>query len=55
MHFGRSSGLILIYLLLSLAVTAVQEATAAHLCWRAENLSDGVPELLCDPKHKRKT
>jgi hypothetical protein len=46
-------GLILIYLFLSLVVTAVQEAIAAHLRWRAENLYDGVRELLCDPKDKQ--
>jgi hypothetical protein len=46
-------GLILIFLFLSLVVTAVQEAIAAHLQWRAENLYDGVRELLCDPKDKQ--
>jgi hypothetical protein len=48
-----ATGLILIYLFLSLVVTAVQEAIAAHLRWRAENLYDGVRELLCDPKDKQ--
>ena len=43
-------GLVFVYLLLSLVVTAANEVIASRLRWRAQNLYEGMRELLRDPK-----
>src|SRR5665213_2369132 len=42
-------GLILMYLLLSLACTVINEAIATVLNWRASTLAKGIEHLLDDP------
>ena len=43
-------GLVFVYLVLSLVVTAASEVIASYLKWRATNLFQGIGELLRDPK-----
>jgi len=42
-------GLIFVYLLVSLVVSAANELLAALFKWRAGNLSQGIRQLLQDP------
>ncbi len=44
-------GLVFVYLVLSLVVTAGSELVASWLKWRATNLFQGIGELLRDPQH----
>jgi hypothetical protein len=44
-------GLVFVYLVLSLVVTAASELIASWLKWRATNLYAGIGELLRDPEH----
>lgn len=46
-------GLVFVYLVLSLVVTAANEVIASRLRWRAQNLYEGMRELLRDPKDKQ--
>ena len=43
-------GMVLVYLILSLVVTSLNEMVASFLKLRAENLADGIRELLGDGK-----
>ena len=44
-------GLVFVYLVLSLVVTAASEVIASWLRWRATNLFQGIQELLRDSEH----
>ena len=46
-------GMVLVYLILSLVVTALQELIASLLKWRSETLCEGIRELLCDDKDQK--
>ena len=46
-------GLVFVYLILSLVVTASSEVIVSWLRWRAKNLHDGIGELLRDPKDQQ--
>lgn len=46
-------GLVFVYLVLSLVVTAASEFVASLLKWRSENLFAGIKELLRDPEHQK--
>ncbi|MDZ7266718.1 MAG: hypothetical protein ONB48_06965 [candidate division KSB1 bacterium] len=45
-------GLILVYLLLGLICTAINEVVAQALQWRARTLADGIRNLLADPNYE---